>query len=783
MKKLMMMATTLAAMMSAGAVEFRVSPDGDDKKGDGSAAKPVRTLEKAMKLVRAIERDEDKTIVFADGFYPFERPVRLEKNDADLTIRAEHPGKVIFSGGVTVTGWRQDEEDQRFLAANLPFEPKEGITLVFLSSGEWCDIASYPDFPRGRVMKYQAPDGSKSINYDSDKLDFSDIDIASAWLVLPQEWSTLVTGIKEHDAENKIFTFKGGSVNKFNQGYRLMNTRHGMRKPGMWMFENRSKKIIYWPREGETAEKLDITISKSHSILAAAHVQGVKVEGIVFECCSKDPAYNNPYADNPNGAVTIGDAGLHVDNCEVRNCAGPGIFALKPDHARVTRTHVHHVGGECINYFDGGNASDIEWCHVHHGGLIEPSMLIGMQLSNCRCVGNKIHNGPACGVVMWSCNSVFASNDVSVVMYASKDGGGLYGGFTDCVLHDNYVHDIGGWPGLYADEGSQRVKYYNNRFENCFWPTHMHQTQFVTISNNTFKCDSLMRFSFQGSGHGVFCDNKIYTTEKITDDNYRDNCDFWGRNEVFVKQEDGSYKSEGLVTLDRRRRAPGTIEAQCLSDRKTLPLSLKGEMVFDAFNRGNIWTDVGGDGYPNIGVPCAFVNVAYDDYYLFVSFKRKWNQLCGYAGWKNQSSRGWKHADCERVDFDGGLYVLVHPTGSFECSRQLKMAPDDVKTAGPDNVIMRIPLEGLGVKGAKKQLAKLDLEQEEDGLLLTDEAADNVRGPEKKLPKPTNVTGCQIKFNATIWIEDLRESKSLFAPDGDKYATGTLKFVPFKKKR
>ena len=263
MKKLMMMATTLAAMMSAGAVEFRVSPDGDDKKGDGSAAKPVRTLEKAMKLVRAIERDEDKTIVFADGFYPFERPVRLEKNDADLTIRAEHPGKVIFSGGVTVTGWRQDEEDQRFLAANLPFEPREGITLVFLSSGEWCDIASYPDYPRGRVMKYQAPDGSKSINYDSDKLDFSDIDILSAWLVLPQEWSTLVTGIKEHDAENKIFTFKGGSVNKFNQGYRLMNTRHGMRKPGMWMFENRSKKIIYWPREGETAEKLDITISKA----------------------------------------------------------------------------------------------------------------------------------------------------------------------------------------------------------------------------------------------------------------------------------------------------------------------------------------------------------------------------------------------------------------------------------------------------------------------------------------------------------------------------------------
>ena len=766
------LAATALAALSAAAVEVRMSPDGDDA-NDGSAAKPVKTLARAVALVRAAERDEDHFITVADGFYPFSKPVKLGERDYDLTIRAEHPGRAVFSGAEKVTGWRTDPEDKRFLVADMPFEVTAGMKPALIVNGTMCAIAAYP--AKG-TLKYKAPEGSSSILYDSGGADFSSIDLKSAWLVLPQEWSALSSAIAEHDADGKVFTLARGKVNKFNQGYRLMNTRHGLNAPGTWMFEATAGRVVYWPREGETAETLDASLARANGIIFAWRSRGIRLEGLVFEGCATRPECSNPYGDSRNAAIGIGSAEVTVDGCEVRLCAGTGIQATKPWRTRVLRSHVHHVGGACIDYFDGGYASDVEWCHLHHGGLVSRAALAHLQISNARFVGNKVHDGPANGVVMWTTYSVFASNEVSRVMYASRDGGGLYGGFKHCVLSDNYVHDIGAWPGLYVDEGSLDVVYRGNRFERCFWPVHAHQSQYIVVTNNVFVNDSPMRFSFQGSGHCVFADNRIYTGAPVKDDKYRDNCDFWGRNEVFVRQADGEYKPAGVVTLERRRRSPGTIEAPDVSSRRTPPLSPRGEIVFDAFDRKPVTTETGADGYPACGVPFAFVNVAHDEYYLYVSIRRKWNQFGPHAGWKNATTSGWGHSDCDRLDFEGGLYVLVHPTGRFECSRQLAMEQDDVKTAGSDNVMIRVPLAGLGVKGAQRALERLELDSEDDGLLLTEEAGDELKGSEKKLPKAMDVSGRSIKFNASVWIEDTRESKSLFPPDGGNFATGELKF-------
>lgn len=760
------------AALSAAAVEIRMSPDGDDS-NDGSAAKPVKTLARAVDRVRAAERDEDHFITVADGFYTFSGPVRLDERDYDLTIRAEHPGRAVFSGAEKVTGWRQDPDDERFLVADLPFEVSAGMKPVLIVNGEMCSVAAYP--AKG-TLKYKAPEGSSSILYEDGGADFSSIDLKSAWLVLPQEWSALSSAIAEHDASGKIFTLASGKVNKFNQGYRLMNTRHGLSAPGVWMFEATAGRIVYWPREGETAATLDASLARANGIVFVRHSRGIRLEGLVFEGCATRPECANPYGGSRNAAIGIGMAEVTVDGCEVRLCAGTGIQATKPRRTRVLRSHVHHVGGACIDYFDGGYASDVEWCHLHHGGLVNRAALAHLQISNAKFVGNKVHDGPANGVVMWTTHSVFASNDISRVMYASRDGGGLYGGFKHCVLSDNYVHDIGAWPGLYVDEGSLDVTYRGNRFERCWWPIHAHQSQYVVVTNNVFVNDSPMRFSFQGSGHCVFADNRIYTGAPVTDDPYRDNCDFWGRNEVFVRQADGEYKSAGVVTLERRRCRQRAIEAPDVSSRRTPPLSLGGEIVFDAFDRKPMATEAGADGYPACGVPFASVNVAHDEYYLYVSFRRKWNQFGSHPGWKNPTTSGWGHSDCDRLDFEGGLYVIVHPNGRFESSRKLAMEQDDVKTAGSDNVMIRVPLVGLGVKGAQRALERLELDSEDDGLLLTDEAGEELKGKEKKLPKPMDVGGRSIKFNASVWIEDTRESKSLFPPEGDDFATGELKF-------
>lgn len=779
---------TYLAVAGFGATEIFVSPSGDDR-NDGSAAKPVKTLQRALDRVRAVLRDEPKTIVVRDGVYPFEKPVCLTADDYDLTIRAEHGGKAVFSGAVKLTGWRKDDEDPKLLVADLPFLPKDGMRLALVSSGAWRPIAAYPDFPRGPVMKYVSSNDKAHMAYTED-MDFSGVDFTSAWLVIPQEWTTCVSYVKEHDAEHKVFTLAPPMAypsTRFNQGFRILNSRHGLRKPGMWMYEKARKRVIYWPCEGETAENLDVSLSRAHAILSVAKATNVRVEGLVFEGCSAAPDHVNPYGATPNAAITMQDPrSVTIDGCEVRNCAAKGVFALKPERTLVTRTHVHHTGAECIDYFDGGNASDITWCEVHDAGLLGVSMGIGMQLSNCKCVGNKIHDIPACGVVMWSANSVFASNEVYRCMYGSRDGGGLYGGFSDCVLHDNYVHDIGGWPGLYADEGSQRDLYYNNRFENCFWPTHIHCAQYVTISNNVFKNDSPMRWSFQGSGHGVFCDNKIYTLAMPTNDAYRENCDFWGRNEFFVRGDDGSYKSAGVLTLARSRPKPATFDLPALMEKAVRPIDVKGNVWNDAYVKGMRWggsTSVGSDGYSSVGVPDAGVYMCYDEYYLFVYVVRRWNALCGYPGVRNLTSTGWGHCDAARLSFEGGRTLTVFPDGTFDAvGFKPRIEKDDLVKQKDGTFMIRLALEDLAVKGAKTLQVKLDLEAEEDDLLLTDEAAEMARKPEKNLPKPVDAVGCSLKFNVTIWVEDLREEKSLFPRQGDDYATGTIRFAKAPEK-
>jgi len=108
------------------------------------------------------------------------------------------------------------------------------------------------------------------------------------------------------------------------------------------------------------------------------------------------------------------------------------------------------------------------------------------------------------------------------------------------------------------------------------------------------------------------------------------------------------------------------------------------------------------------------------------------------ANWDAHSSNPYS-----RAEFSAGKAL-------FETNDKdnFKMTKDDVKFRGGGACIMRIPLDTLNINGAKpKEPGKLD------------------------------VIGCEIKFNAMIWVEDLRELKALYGPDGKNYATGTLKFL------
>ncbi len=807
MKKIILSAAVVAMsllnVMGAAVkpvAEFWISPKGDDKAA-GTKAAPVKTLKAALRQVRNVEKEGEKVIIFKDGFYSFEEPVTILSTDYDLTIRAEHKGKAVLSGAVELKGWRKDEEDERFLVTELPFEPKAGDGLVLICNGKWCEIAEFPQ--KGR-LQYKANGSSRVMNYDEkslpDGMSFEGIDLASAWLIIPQEWATTRTLIREMDLEAKTLTLAsktGMPMGQYNQGFKLFNTRHGLTERGKWMFEATGRKVVYWPREGESAANLKASLSRVENIIDMQSASGVKIEGLVFEGCLMRAENNNIWAARgANAPISAKNSrNILIEDVEIRNTAEDGVFMLKPVNSFVRRSHIHDVGSAAVNYADGGNGSGVEWSHVHDFGRSSMNANgIGLQLNRPMCVGNVIHDGPGNGVTMWNSNGggEFASNEIYRVMKVQRDGGGLYGGYVDMVIRDNYVHDMGGWVGLYADEGSQRVVFTRNRFENCWWPMHAHCSQFIVVTNNVFKNSGGMRFSFQNSGHNTFSDNKIYTKEMIKSDPYVNNCDEWARNEVFLEQADGTYKSAGKVTLEREKGAAKTWGLNYIQGSYTLPINDRGEVNYRAFPmKWNTcpYTDFGMDGYPVLGVPNSQVKLAYDDCYLYVGFSRNYNALCGYLGMQNFTSRGWKHCDAARVVFENGSVLTVYPTGDFETSgKDLQLEKGDVKVAtGGKIVVVRIPLEHLDIAGAKKGGVNLESGMGGDDMVLddmmTDEATEESAAGQGKARTIMNVLGCKLKFNAMIWVEDLREVKCIAAPDGKNLAMGTIEFTGKKPKK
>lgn len=742
-------------------VEIRVATNGDDA-NDGSKSKPVKTLKRAIELSRAVESDAAKTIVFADGFYYVDAIITLNAADYDLTIKAEHSGKATISGALPVSGWKQDPADKRFLVADFPFDAKEGMLYALTVNGELADFSAYPQYGGEKKLRYIATEEDVGKNnrtvfkYDRtdipDGFTFKDLDISSAFLFIPQEWASTRTYVATNDWQNDTFYLKQRTdmpLGRFNTGYQIMNTRLGLRHPGSWMFEAAAKRIIYWPKAGEMPVGIKATVSSTVGILYLNGTANLKVSGFLFEGCAAPftsscwqlpiPAFIGGH--HPRKCV--------IEDCEMRNTAGHGIQLVKPVNCAVRRCHIHHVGSCCIDYIDGGDASEILDCHVHHNGLFAlAASAIGMQISNSKCIGNHIHHTPGCGVVMWSGFSLFASNHLHHTMTLIRDGGGVYGAMNYCVFKDNYVHDSGDWPGLYNDEGGQHTVYTGNRFENCWWPIHMHDCRNITVAENVFVNDGSFRFSFQGSTHCTFKDNLIKTTMPITEDGYVEACDIWADNEVQLKQADGTYRSIGKVTLPREALPPkGPVSAV----RVKTPAFKDCKHVSEYFRTpgiGRARCDRDRRGLLVPGVPGSYAVCGFDDDYLYLAGTYEYNKLGPYACAQNLGT-AWGSHDGLRFHFKcfnvSIFFMSKTNLTAVSSDPALIFTLEDSFSAtgwwGRSHYGLRLPLKRLGLDGKTAE-------------------------------------GKEIPFNVTFFNGDHNEYKYFNQPSGGDILTGKLKFKP-----
>jgi len=723
-------------------VKVYVSPKGLDT-NPGTVAKPLKTIERALAVARDLPTDAPRAIVLADGTYPVEDPIKVTAADIAVTIRAANRGKAVLSGSVPVTGWTPDPHDAGILVAPMPFKAEPGRLYMLFDAGEPCALSTYPKKGRLHYSANEADGNWQWLNFRPEEFpadfDFKDLDLESVWLILPQEWATTRSYLDEIDIDGHRLHMKsksGMELGKFNQGYTLLNTRLGLTEGGAWMCETGRGRILYRPKAGAKAP--DCRLTRARCLFDIRDVRtSFALDGIVLEGCCTPFVSPGIWTGEPLcAAVSVKCARrVTVANCEIRNTAGAGVMFLKADTCTVAKCDVHNTGACCIEFVDGGAGNvEVSGCELHHGGILSASSpLLGAQISHIRIVGNHIHDGPGNGAVMWSRDSVFADNHVHHVMKVQRDGGGLYGGYCWTVVKNNHVHDTGAWPCLYADEGSQHSDFTKNRCEH-WWPTHMHCTRFCTVTNNVFTCPaSGHRFSFQGSGGGVFSDNQLLLGRNVTERDYLslEACREWARNEVRLSDNAGKYQTAGKKSFKTGAKDP----KDPLLVYRTPPA--KGGSA--------LYPSQLAEGGSMCGCPHTQVRADWDGAKVWFRFRTIYNALSGYFACRNIGGHVWGHWDGAKLVFENGLEVEVYPDGFARANRpDVAFGAGDTPHASDYRTVtfaVAIPLQALG--------------------LQAETAAD----------KP-------VKFNVCCHNEDHRTSAWGWHPKDKDVLTGQLEFLP-----
>ncbi len=286
---------TRATGGEAAKADFYVAPNGDDK-GPGSLEAPFATLGRARDAVCALRNTQGGTlkqpvtVLIRGGTYWLSEPVEFAPRDSGSAAcpitYAAYPGETpIFSGGVPIANWTQDEIGA--YQAMLPdvkagkwvfrqlFVQKPGQPF-FERRYRPCKgafvIAGLTEAPaqKSPMRHRQAQDEFRFVPGDIEK--WSNLDDVE--VVALHDWSASRLRIRELDTDNHIVRFTGFPVYRighwFKGGrnpYYAENVKEAGLKPGEWYLDRPTGVLMYRPLPGEEMGKLAVVAPRLEQLI------------------------------------------------------------------------------------------------------------------------------------------------------------------------------------------------------------------------------------------------------------------------------------------------------------------------------------------------------------------------------------------------------------------------------------------------------------------------------------------------------------------------------------
>lgn len=431
---------------AAAVVEYYVSPTGSDTTGDGSAASPWATIQKARDSIRGelAGMASDIIVNIAPGDYYQASTVAFTEADSgrngfNVVYRSSGAvGSARFFGGQPVTGWTQYQGS--IYRANIG----AGRSLNTLyENGTRARQARYPNYQYDAAYPmaqapylYSASGGSyTSLPYNAADLagvDFSNLSGASVqiWSGGTWEWFTDKTPISSVDTTNHVITLSQETRYEIQAGsrYYIQGMLGLLDQPGEFHYDSASGYLYYWPQFGDINSQTIIAPSLQQLFSVAGSSPASPAHHITFDGLTL--AYTDFTSWYRQGWVNAGDSGeghqypsydRQVDLPHLRTGM---VFLTNTHDVTITNSHLTNSGLSAIYMLSSNHDNSItnNWINrsgfdgVHMQGRYpnEGDVMTQNTISN-----NLIHNvgeinGQSAGVFMTnSSNNTLSNLDIS----------------------------------------------------------------------------------------------------------------------------------------------------------------------------------------------------------------------------------------------------------------------------------------------------------------------------------------------------------------------------------
>ncbi len=364
---------------------------------------PDSSLTDAVRKAREMRRlgQADKvTIVLSRGFYQLYESLVLRPEDSGLHFVGDDKN-VIISGGLPVTEWRQNG---KLLEADIPdFNGRPmDFRQVWVNGEKAVRARDVTDFEQmHRIINV---DKKKRVIWVPTQAVKNIVNAPYAEMVLHEMWCVANLRIKLididgdsaavsfHNPESKLQFEHPWPSPMYNSDhdspFYLTNAMELLDTPGEWYYDIRSRKLYYYPKDGQTPDNIEVFIPAIETLVEVEGTPEERVCDVTFENIAfafttwmRPSLYGHvplqagmylteayklrPQIDRPNNHKLDNQGWLGRADAAVRINYGEGVS--------FHRCSFFAMGGSGVDYEEGclgGKVSDCKFADIAMNGYV-----------------------------------------------------------------------------------------------------------------------------------------------------------------------------------------------------------------------------------------------------------------------------------------------------------------------------------------------------------------------------------------------------------------------------